>query len=206
MPSIRYLATGALLMLIPVVAVNAVKQTAWGPVLAAPQARQIGGADAKVVIVEYSDFQCPSCARLHPTVNRFLDYYKGKVRFIYKYYPLTRIHPNAMPAAHAAECAADQKKFWPYADQLFATQLSWAPLKDATTSFVAIGQNVGLDMNRFAACYQDPSKLAVINADAAEAERRQVTATPTFFVGDTRLVGGSFDTEGGQTIEKALRQ
>ena len=94
------------LLACPVLAVFVVKQTTWGPILASPKARQKGDPKAKVVIVEYSDFQCPSCARMSPVAQQFLDLYKGKVRLIYKYYPLIKIHKNAMPAAHAAECAA----------------------------------------------------------------------------------------------------
>jgi protein-disulfide isomerase len=197
---------GSFLILAPVIAVQSVKQTSWGPILAAPKARQMGDPGAKVVIVEYSDFQCPSCAKIQPTLHQFLDIYKGKIRLIYKYYPLTKIHKNAMPAAHAAECAATQDHFWPYHDRLFQTQMSWESLQDPTTSFMAIAQSVNLDVPKFQACYADPSRLAVIEQDAKEAQERQVAATPTFFVGDERLVGQVFATDGARAIEKALRQ
>ena len=156
--------------------------------------------------MEYSDFQCPSCAAVEPTIHQLLENYKGKVRFIYKYFPLTKVHQNAMPAARAADCAADQKQFWPYHDRLFATQPKWAPLADATTSFMAIAQEVKLDIPKFSACYADPSRTAVIQQDAKEAQERQVQATPTFFIGDERLVGNVFITDGARTIEKELRQ
>ena len=193
------------LLLAPIIAVQSVKQTRWGPILATPPARQIGDPKAKVVIVEYSDFQCPTCAHVEPAIRQFLDIYKGKIRLIYKYFPL-KMHPNAMPAARAADCAADQKQFWPYHDRLFATQPSWAPLTDATTSFMATAQELKLDMPKFSACYADPSRPAVIALDAKEAEERHVNATPTFFVGDERLVGNVFMTDGARAIEKALRQ
>ena len=132
----RFMAV-TLLLLAPVVAVQSIKQTSWGSILTSPPARQTGDPNAKVVIVEYSDFQCPSCALVEPTIHQLLEIYKGKIRFIYKYYPLTRIHKNAMPAAHAAECAAAQKQFWPYHDRLFQTQLAGSNLADPTTSFMA---------------------------------------------------------------------
>src|SRR2546426_12707487 len=103
---LKRLATGVVLMLLPVLAVYAVKQTSWGPMLATPPSRQIGDPQAKVIIVEYSDFQCPSCASAQTSVHQFLDIYKGKIRVAYKYYPLTKIHKNSMAAAIPAECAA----------------------------------------------------------------------------------------------------
>ena len=190
----------------PVVAVRLVKQTAWGPVLAAPRARQTGNPKAKVVIVEYSDFQCPSCAKADPVMRQLMEAYKGKVRLIYKYYPLVKIHPNAMPSAHAADCAALQDRFWPYHDRLFDTQAAWEKLPDPTTSFMAIGEETKLDMPRFKTCYADPSRVAVIEQDVQEAQARQVTATPTFIIGDERVVGMVLASDGARTIEKALRQ
>jgi protein-disulfide isomerase len=202
----KRLLTGLVLMALPVIAVYAVKQTDWGPILATPPAREIGDPRAKVTIVEYSDFQCPSCAHMQPTVHSFLDMYKGKVRFAYKYFPLTRIHKNAMNAAHAAECAAEQNKFWPYADQLFATQSNWEALTDPTTSYMAIAQSTQLDTSLFTSCYADPSKLQTIERDMEEGRVRLINATPTFFVDDQRLVGGVFATDGARTIEQELRK
>jgi protein-disulfide isomerase len=200
----RFLAA-TVLILAPILAVHSVKQTTWGPILAAPATRQIGDPKAKVVIVEYSDFQCPTCANVDPTVRKFLDLYKGKIRLIYKYFPL-KMHPNAMPAAHAADCAADQKQFWPYHNRLFDTQPSWATLTPPTTTFMSIAAEVKLDIPKFTACYTDPSRLAGIEQDLKEGLARQVNATPTFFIGDERLVGQFIVTDGARTIEKALRQ
>ena len=201
----RFIAASILLTL-PIVSVRLVKQTSWGPVLAAPKTRQTGDPHAKVTIVEYSDFQCPSCATVDPTIHQYLEIYKGKIRLIYKYYPLVGIHKNAMASAHAAECAAGQDHFWPYHDRLFQTQLSWAGLQDPTTSFLAIAEEVKLDIPKFQACYADPSQIKPIEQDALEAKSHQVTATPTFLIGDDRLVGQVVVTDGARSIEKALRQ
>jgi protein-disulfide isomerase len=205
---LRRFITLTILIVLPLITVRLVKQTSWGPILAAPKARQTGDPKAKIVIVEYSDFQCPSCALVDPTIHKFLDIYKGKIRLIYKYYPLTRIHKNAMTSAHAAECAAEQDHFWPYHDRLFQTQMSWAELQDPTTSFMAIAQEVKLDVPKFQACYADPNpaRLAPILQDAQEAQTREVTATPTFFIGDERLVGQVLVTDGARTIEREIRQ
>ncbi len=194
------------LMMLPVIAVNAVKQTHWGPILATPKSRQTGDPHAPVTIVEYSDFQCPSCAKMQTTVHNLLQTYQGKIRVMYKYYPLIKIHKNAMAAAQAAECAADQNQFWPFEDQLFATQDAWKDLQNPTTSYLAIALPLKIDVARFQTCLNDPLKIPIIEHDAAEARDRQVTATPTFFVGDERLVGGVFATDGARAIEKELRK
>lgn len=78
-----------------------------------------GPEKAKIVLVEYSDFECPFCARAYPTVKQILEAYPGDVKVVYKHFPLVSIHTNAQKAAEASECAADQGKFWEYHDKLF---------------------------------------------------------------------------------------
>ncbi len=96
--------------------------------VAVGNAQTKGSADAKVVIVEYSDFQCPYCSRAEPTVEQLLKDYEGKIRFAYKEYPLTQIHPNAMAASEFALCAGDQGKYWEAHDLLFDKQAEWSGL------------------------------------------------------------------------------
>ena len=199
----RWLA-GAVLSALPVVAVLAFKQTSWAPMLTVPHARQWGPRNAKVMVVEYSDFQCPMCAKIQPTVREILTRFDGKVHLIYKYFPL-RMHPNAMPAARAAECAAKQDKFWPYHELLFQRQTIWGPLPDPTPLFRSLAQEVGLDRHAFDACLTDHTVNAAIENDVAEAHRLHVEATPTFFVGKTRLVGAFFEAYGAKTIEDELK-
>lgn len=87
-----------------------------------------GNKNAKVTIVEYSDFQCPFCARANPTMKELLSTYKDKVRLAYKQYPLPSLHPNAQKAAEASECANEQGKFWEFHDLLFQNQQTWSSL------------------------------------------------------------------------------
>lgn len=87
-----------------------------------------GNGDAPVVIVEYSDFQCPYCERAFPTVQQVLSAYPGKVLFAYKHFPIASIHPHAQKTAEASECARDQGKFWEFHDKLFETQEDWSLL------------------------------------------------------------------------------
>lgn len=87
-----------------------------------------GNAGAVVKIIEYSDFQCPFCSRVHPTVKKILSEYGDKVVLVYKHFPLVSIHPRAQISAEAAECAKDQGKFWEFHDQLFEHQTDWSSL------------------------------------------------------------------------------
>ncbi len=87
-----------------------------------------GPADAKITLVEYSDFQCPYCSRAEPTVEQLLKDYEGKIRLVYKEYPLTQIHPNAFAASEFALCAGDQGKYWEAHDLLFTNQAEWSSL------------------------------------------------------------------------------
>lgn len=82
----------------------------------------IGGVNAKVAIVEFSDFQCPFCQRFHPTMQRVLQEYGDDVKWVYRHFPLDSIHPRARPSAAASECAAEQDKFWEFMNALFANQ------------------------------------------------------------------------------------
>ena len=81
-----------------------------------------GAKNAKVTIVEFSDFECPFCIRAYPTVRQVLKEYKDDVKLYYKQYPLVQIHPNALKAAEASLCAADQGKFWEFHDKIFETE------------------------------------------------------------------------------------
>ena len=84
-----------------------------------------GNPDASITIVEFSDFQCPFCTRFHPTVKQALAEYGDQVRWVYKHFPLSQIHPEAISDAEASECIAEQKGgdgFWNFADALFASQ------------------------------------------------------------------------------------
>jgi protein-disulfide isomerase len=90
-----------------------------------------GDSNAKITIVEYSDFQCPYCQAATPTINQILNEYKGKVKLAYKHLPLS-IHKNAQKAAEASECAKEQGKFWEYHDLLFNTQQQWGALSSFT--------------------------------------------------------------------------
>lgn len=182
----------------------------------APPYRQLGGAAAKVQIVEYSDFQCPACSAAHKSVKQVLAAYGEKTRVTFKHFPLEKAHPFARAAAVAAECAGRQGKFWDYHDVLFERQKEWAPRheegkpaepeKAPSEWFAAYAAQVRLDKAAFAACLADPAANAAIDADLEEGRNLPVGATPTFFVAGKRFVGGrQLATLGTLWIDKKLK-
>jgi protein-disulfide isomerase len=146
-----------------------------------------GSPNAPVTIVEFSDFQCPFCGRhfqqtFDPLEREYIA--TGKVRYVFRHFPLERIHPQAFKAAEAAECAGEQGKFWEMHDRLFANQQALLP-----DNLLMHAQAVGLDSRRFAACFAGQAATARVRADMALASQAGVTATPNFFLG-TPIPGG----------------
>ncbi len=145
----------------------------------------LGPADAPVTIVEFSDFECPFCARASPTVKQVLKEYEGQVRVVYRHFPLESIHPNARAAAVASACADEQQKFWEYHDILFANMRQLGG--DNLTKYAS---EAGLDMGAFEACIADGRHDAAVDRDLEEARAIGVTGTPSFFV-NGRMLGGA---------------
>ncbi len=142
-----------------------------------------GPADAWVTIIEGSEFQCPFCSKVNPTIAQLLDKYKGDIRVVFKHNPLG-FHPNAMPAALASECAHEQGKFWQMHDLMFANQRE---LSDAKYEEWA-GQ-IGLSMGRFKECYQSKRHEARIQADQRTLMQLGARGTPAFFINGRFLSG-----------------
>lgn len=142
------------------------------------------GSNEKLQIVEYSDFQCPFCTRAVPTVKQIKETYGDKVEVVYKHFPLESIHPDAMGAAIASECARDQGKFWEYHDKLFANQgaLGIENLK-------TYAKDLGLDTAKFNDCLDNKKTEARVQADIAEASSRGLRGTPSFWIKDELVVG-----------------
>jgi len=143
-----------------------------------------GLADAPIEMIEFSDFQCPYCLRANPTIARVLSTYGDKIRFTYRHYPLPS-HPNARPAAEAAQCANEQGKFWAYHDRLFAhpTELGPPELKQHAAA-------IGLDTAKFDACVDSHKYKADVDADVQTGAELGVDGTPAFFI-NGRMVSGA---------------
>jgi protein-disulfide isomerase len=144
-----------------------------------------GKRDAKVTVVEFSDFQCPFCSRAVPVVKEVEKEFGGDVRIVWKHLPLP-MHANAMPAALAAEAARQQGKFWEMHDRLFAGQQA---LSD--TSYGAAAKELGLDVERFESARKAPATRARVEEDAKAAAAAGVTGTPTFVVNGEPVAGAT---------------
>jgi protein-disulfide isomerase len=143
-----------------------------------------GGARAPVTIVEFSDFQCPFCARALPAIADAERAFGADVRLVFKHLPLP-FHPNATPAAIAAEAAREQGKFWEMHDLLFSHQQE---LSEA--AYDRFARELGLDVERFQAARRAPSTAERVRADVASATAAGVTGTPTFLVNGELVLGG----------------
>ena len=144
-----------------------------------------GPADAKVTIIEFSDYQCPFCRRAEPTVEQVLAQYEGKVRFVFRHFPLDRIHPQARGASEAAACAAEQGKFWEYHAALFEEGAQF----DRAGLDVLAAKTTGLDPAAFKACVDGRKTQALVEADLKAGEAAGVTGTPAFFINGIPLRG-----------------
>jgi protein-disulfide isomerase len=173
----------------------------------APPARVKGPADAKVVIVEFSDFECPACRYAEPIVRGLLKLHEGKVRFVFKHFPLERVHRWARPAAVAAECAERQGKFWELHDRLYDEQEKWSQETDAPKVWEGYAKDAKLDVAAWKACLQDPSANAPIDKDEKDGLDAWVGSTPTFFINGRRFVGApQLGERGSLFIEKELKK
>ena len=143
----------------------------------------MGPKDAKVTVVEFSDFQCPFCAKVVPTIRQIEKEYDGQVRVVFKHLPLS-IHSKAKPAALAAEAAYRQGKFWEMYALIFANQREMSPEK-----YVEYAAQLGLDVDRFKRDMASADVRRKVDADAAEAASLGVTGTPGFFINGKFLSG-----------------
>ncbi len=177
------------------------------PAAASDDVRSKGSPDAPVTIVEYSDYECPFCARwVEQTYPELLQEYidTGKVRLVFRDFPLDSIHPNATPAAIASRCAAEQGSFWEMHDRLFAGQSQWASAADANAVFVSYAGELGLDSEAFAACLTSGQFDDDIADDLLAGQMAGITGTPSFLINGTLLVGAQPISAFRQAIETAL--
>lgn len=149
---------------------------------------------AKVVMVEYSDFECPFCSRHHPTMQQIFDKYGDDVAWVYRHFPLS-FHPQAEPAANASECAADQGKFWEYADALFENQDSLGE-----DTYKEIASELGLNTSKFNDCLENSTFQDEVDEDMASGRSSGVSGTPATFINGTMVVGSSGSSAGAAPL------
>ncbi len=151
-----------------------------------------GDPNAPISIIEFSDFQCPFCARFHvQTLPALLDQYidAGKVNFIYRDFPIQSIHPNALPAAVASECADEQGKYWEYHDILFEKQRSWSNLgsEEIILTLSQYANELDLKQEQFDTCLETGKYHEEVQDDLRDGRSYGITGTPGFFIGNSEI-------------------
>lgn len=145
---------------------------------------QRGSQDKRLVLLEFSDFQCPFCARAHTTVQRFMDAYGQDVTLVYKHLPLSTIHPQALPAAKAAWAAYQQGKFWEFHNALFSNQK-----RLGDEFYLETAEKLQLDINQFNRDRNSRAADNAITADLQLAEQLGLGGTPFFLLNDIPISG-----------------
>lgn len=140
-----------------------------------------------VVLEEYGDYQCPPCGQLYPELKQIEQEYGGQVQIVFHHFPLMKIHKNALMAAHAAEAARNQNKFWEMHNRLYSNQKAWADLDDPRPILISYAQQLGLNIDQFTRDLGSNQIDQRISADIQRGTSMGVTGTPTVFL-DSHLV------------------
>ncbi len=142
----------------------------------------VGPDNAKLTLVTYSDFQCPACLAVEPTLKKILELHPNDVRLVYRHFPLHSLHPNAAEAAWASEAASIQGKFWEMHDMLFDRQNDWANLAEPSAMFSAYAELLSLNKEQFMTDYQSNMVRDRVKVDEDSGNAANITGTPTFYI------------------------
>ena len=189
----------AALILVTTLATFLSRRYDLGPARPAPSFRAFGPETAKIRIEEYTDLSCPACRVAHAQMTELLEIYRDSIRLDFKHHPLLGLHPWALHAAVYADCAGEQGRFEEYVAMLFANQEQWSHSEEEPAEFAEYVKELGLDAVAFRKCADDPATARRVEMDIAESRRKNVDATPTFFINGKRAVGGL------QLLEQARR-
>ncbi|MHA7733794.1 DsbA family protein [Nitrosopumilus sp. S6] len=148
-----------------------------------------GDPNAPITIIEFSDYECPFCGRFYANTLPLIEenyINTGKVNFVYRDFPIQSIHPNAVPAAMAAECADDQEMFWPYHDMIFENKSTWEKLGrvNLLNEFVQYATILELNIEEFSLCLESNKHLDEVRNDLQDGQSYGVDGTPGFFIGN----------------------
>ncbi|MGZ9262868.1 MAG: DsbA family protein [Candidatus Binatia bacterium] len=140
-----------------------------------------------VIVEEYGDYQCPPCGQLYPELKQIEHEYGDQVQIVFHHFPLSRAHKNALAAAHAAEAARNQNKFWEMHDRLYRNQDEWKDLDDPRPTFISYARQLGLRIEQFTSDMDSNLVDQRISADISRGTASGVTGTPTVFI-DTHML------------------
>jgi protein-disulfide isomerase len=147
----------------------------------------------KAVVVEFGDYQCPACAAIAPQVRQLMDAHKDDVTFVFRNFPLTQIHKNAMISAQMTRIAGEQGKNSEMGDYLFAHQSEWETLVDPTDTFISYASALGMATSSIKQELSSGKYIDKINADEKDGELVGVNSTPTFFVGNSIIRSADYN-------------
>lgn len=160
----------------------------------------LGPEDAAITIIEFSDYECPFCQKWHQEVfDRLLASYPDQIRFVYRDFPLTSIHSNAVSAAEAANCAGDQGEYWEYHNALFGSEYGLG-----MDAYLQYATDIGLDVDAFTECVDSGRHAEEVQNDFEYAARLGVRSTPTFFINGIAIVGAQPFEVFQQVIDKEI--
>jgi len=165
-----------------------------------------GDINAKAVLVEYGDFQCPACAAYYPLVEQLTEEYGDRMAFVFRHFPLRSIHKNAEIASRSAEAAGLQGKFWEMYDLIYQNQASWANELGTVDIFTSYAESLGLDVEKFKADLTSDVVIDAINKDLREGNSAGINATPTFFFNGELVSGVRSIDDFRQLVEGALAE
>jgi protein-disulfide isomerase len=165
-----------------------------------------GNPKAKVTLTEYADFQCPACATYHPIVDQLLSSYGNKLFYVYRMFPLTNAHPNALISAQAAYAAYKQGTFFKYDDMLFSKQAEWADLQDPKTALVDYATLLKLDTNKFKTDMLSNEAQKYVQDSLNEATSEGITQTPSFFINGNLIRNPNSYDDFKKLIDAALNK
>lgn len=154
-----------------------------------------GNAESTVELVEYSDFQCPACAAREPIVEDLLNEFGTHIKFVYRHFPLTSLHDNAIIAARASEAAGIQGKFWEMHDKLFENQALWSKQSDsqAIESFTTYAAEIGIDTAQFINDLDSKAVKSAVESDAKAAKKMNLSSTPSFVLDGTLITPKTYE-------------
>jgi protein-disulfide isomerase len=146
-----------------------------------------GNASSSVVVIEYSDFECPACKTYYLIMRQLITEFGDKAAFVYRYFPLVEIHANAELAAQAAQAAAKQGKFWEMHDLLFEKQNEWANAANIEPLFESYATLIGISAEQFKTDFTSKDVINFVKAERADAIKLGLQGTPSFFVNGKKI-------------------
>lgn len=167
----------------------------------AQPANMLGSPTATVTVEEFADYQCPTCATVHPKIQEITKLYGNRIKFVYRSFPLVQMHPYAYDAAVAAEAAGLQDKFWEMQNQLFPNQQEWATSPDARKVFEGYAQKIGLDVAKYQNDVLGLAAKARVDADLQRGRALKINGTPSIYINGKSLPFEQFTVE---AMQKAI--